>query len=84
MVKDITGLTTPQDTSREIPITVYDADANDNATIEVVKQPNHGTVDAGSAQNSFRYIPNNGYQGIDNFTYQATDNHGAKSNVDYG
>ena len=52
-----------------------------NATIQVVKQPNHGTVDAGSTQNSFRYIPDNGYHGIDNFTYQATDNHGAKSNI---
>ena len=60
---------------------MYDADTKDNATIQVVKQPNHGTVDAGSTQNSFRYVPDNGYHGIDNFTYQAKDNHGAKSNV---
>ena len=81
LVKDITGLTTPQDTSRQISITVYDPDTKDNATIQVVRQPNHGTVDAGSTQNSFRYIPDNGYHGLDNFTYQATDNHGAKSNI---
>ena len=47
----------------------------------MVKQPTHGTVDVGSTQNSFRYIPDNGYHGLDNFTYQATDNHGAKSNI---
>ena len=81
LVKDITGLTTPQDTSRQISITVYDPDTKDNATIQVVRQPNHGTVDAGLTQNSFRYIPANGYHGLDNFTYQATDNHGAKSNI---
>ena len=81
VVKNITGLSTPQDTSKQIPITVYDADPNDDATIQVVKQPTHGTVDVGSTQNSFRYIPDNGDHGLDNFTYQATDNHGAKSNI---
>ena len=73
--------TTNQDTSVTIPITVSDPDQGDTATITNTSAPTHGKISVGSTQNSFVYTPNAGFSGSDSFTVQATDSHGAISNI---
>ena len=54
-----------------------DPDVGDTFTVAVATPPLHGTVapDAGTSY----YTPHAGYQGYDEFTYTATDNHGEQS-----
>ena len=58
-----------------------DPDQGDTATITNTNSPSHGLIALGSDQTSFVYTPNAGFSGSDSFTVQATDSHGAKSNV---
>ena len=58
-----------------------DPDQGDTATITNTNSPSHGTIALGSDKTSFVYTPTTGFSGSDSFTVQATDSHGAKSNV---
>jgi hypothetical protein len=80
-VRNITGISTPQDNAVTIPIVVLDPDKGDIATITNKSNPMHGKLSLGSSQNSFVYTPTLGYFGQDSFTVQATDNHNVLGNV---
>jgi hypothetical protein len=80
-VRNITGISIPQDNAVIIPIVVLDSDQRDIATITNKSTPAHGKLTLGSSQNSFVYTPILGYFGQDSFTIQATDNRGALSNI---
>jgi len=80
-VRNITGISTPQDDPVTIPIVILDPDQGDIAAITNKSSPAHGKLTLGPSQNSFVYTPILGYSGQDSFTIQATDNHGALSNI---
>jgi F5/8 type C domain/Bacterial Ig domain len=80
-VSNGTSITISQDTAAIIPIIVSDPDQGDSATITNKSAPAHGNLSLGPTQNSFVYRPISGYSGPDSFTIQATDNHGAPSNI---
>ncbi|SER02655.1 DUF7507 domain-containing protein [Pedobacter rhizosphaerae] len=52
----------------------------DKLTVEVVKQPAHGTVKV-NADGTITYIPQPGYTGEDSFTYKVKDAYGYETNV---
>ncbi len=81
-VKDLTVFTV-QDTSIAIPLTGTDPDnaRGDTVTLSVVANPTHGNVTLDSISKRYVYKPVSNYTGDDAFTYQATDSHGAKSNL---
>jgi VCBS repeat-containing protein len=57
-----------------------DPDAGDSITVAAVTNPGHGTLTL-HPDGSFAYTPASGFAGTDSFTFQATDSHGAGSNV---
>ncbi len=51
----------------------YDPDPADSMTVDsVVSDVQHGSLTL-NADGSFQYVPNGGFQGVDSFTYRATD-----------
>jgi F5/8 type C domain/Bacterial Ig domain len=80
-VRNVTGISTPQDNAVAIPIVVSDPDKGDSATITNKSSPVHGKLTLGPSQNSFEYTPILGYSGQDSFTIQAIDNRGVLSNI---
>jgi probable HAF family extracellular repeat protein len=70
-------ITTNEDTAAKIALSAWDADG-DALTYSITRQPSHGTLNAGSAAfaagpNSFTYIPNANYNGLDSFEFKASD-----------
>ena len=75
--------TTKVNTPIVIPVTGNDVNGNatiDKASIEIVTQPANGRVTV-NADGTITYTPNNGYVGVDKFTYRVKDNSGYYSNV---
>jgi YD repeat-containing protein len=58
----------------------FDAEGS-SLTAALVAGPNNGTLNAFNANGSFTYTPNNGFQGIDVFTYQTSDGAGSSAAV---
>ena len=52
-----------------------------NLTYAIISGPTNGRAVVGAFGGGFNYSPNPGFLGIDSFTYQATDPHGAVSNI---
>ena len=52
-VRNVTGISTPQDNAVAIPIVVSDPDKGDSATITNKSSPVHGKLTLGPSQNSF-------------------------------
>ena len=81
-VKDLTVFSV-QDTSIAIPLTGTDPDTGrgDTVSLAIVDKPTHGNVTLDAISKKYVYKPALNYTGDDAFTYQATDNHGAKSDT---
>ncbi|MFL5909819.1 MAG: Ig-like domain-containing protein [Gaiellaceae bacterium] len=75
------SLTTLQDTQGSWTPSASDLDSGDTLSCSIVSQPAHGTATVASDCSGGTYTPSSGYTGGDSFTYKATDNHGADSNV---
>ena len=73
------SVSTNQNTAVAVTLTATDPDAGDTLTYAVTSAPAHGTL-SGTAPN-LTYTPTAGYTGPDSFKFQATDNHGAASNI---
>ncbi len=74
---------TPENTAVLIDVFANDYDAGgalDAASIEVVRNPAHGTA-ANSGGGKFTYTPSSGFAGVDDFTYLIRDTAGVASNV---
>ena len=67
--------------SFEITLNATDSDPNDHITYHVVNLPAHGNLTAGTDQATVRYIPDEGFSGLDKFTYKAIDSYGLESNA---
>ena len=68
-----------EDTENSMLSATYSDPEGDPLTFTVVTQPAHGTVTV--SNQFFVYTPTPNYFGPDSFTYQATDDRGAMSNV---
>jgi hypothetical protein len=53
-------------------LAVFDTDGDPENGIQVTQGPSHGSL-AMHADGSFTYTPNSGFQGLDTFSYRATD-----------
>jgi parallel beta-helix repeat protein len=72
------SLTTNSNTAKPITLTGSDPDS-DALSYALKSGPSHGSL-SGTAPN-LTYIPNNGYAGMDSFTFTATDPYGASSSA---
>ncbi len=72
------NIITNEDTAAEVTLTATDPE-NDPLTYSTVTNPSHGTL-SGTKPNLI-YTPAANYSGADSFTYKATDNGGAESNI---
>lgn len=58
------------------------SDPDNDALIVVIASPaGNGTASITGPDGAFSYVPNPGFAGTDSFTFQATDSHGAQSNL---
>jgi gliding motility-associated-like protein len=76
--------TTDEDTPLDIQVLVNDIDIDDvlvGSMIVVVDPPAHGTVAVNTTTGAVTYVPNENYNGNDQFTYQVKDASDALSNV---
>lgn len=64
--------TTPQDTALTITFNAQDPTAGATVTFSIVSQPKNGTLSTITG-NTVTYTPNSGYNGLDGFTFRATD-----------
>ena len=72
------SVSTDEDTAKAITLTASDVDG-DTLTYSVVAGPTHGSL-SGVAPD-LTYTPDSNYHGPDSFTFKATDNSAAESNV---
>ncbi|WP_329045946.1 Ig-like domain-containing protein [Pseudomonas aeruginosa] len=82
-VDDLT-LTTPEDTPASITLPVHDVDLSfegDSHTFAVISGPTAAQGAASISGNKLSFTPAANWNGTAKVTYQATDSHGAKSNV---
>lgn len=79
-VADAAAVSTDEDTTLNNNLTATDADAGDTLTYALVGAAGNGTVTV-NTDGSFSYVPDAEFSGTDSFTFQATDNNGAASNV---
>ena len=70
------AVNTPTGIATDVAVLSNDSDANaiDTLTVQSVTTPANGTVQINGS--SVRYAPKTGFQGIDTFTYTASDGHG--------
>ncbi|HEX8121055.1 MAG TPA: Calx-beta domain-containing protein [Solirubrobacteraceae bacterium] len=76
------NITVPQSAHNqpvEIPLQCTDPNTGDVLTYSVVSQPANGQVTISGS--TATYTPNNGFTGLDSFTYRATDQAGNQSNT---
>jgi hypothetical protein len=66
------------DTATAITLSCTDQDAGDTVSYAVHSTPAHGTISPYRGAN-LTYTPNPGYSGPDQFSFDATDNHGAST-----
>src|SRR5262249_17235747 len=53
-------------------LSVFDTDGDSENGIQVTQGPSHGTLSI-NADGSFVYTPRSGFEGLDSFSYKATD-----------
>jgi hypothetical protein len=72
---DALAQSTSTQASEATTVTLTSKAWNDSATPKytIVSQPQHGTLQAGSANNQVIYTPASGYTGQDSFTFSASD-----------
>ncbi len=58
-----------------------DTDIDDDLDAILVSGPSFGTLTLDEETGTFTYTPNTGFSGTDTFTYKASDDDGAESNV---
>jgi VCBS repeat-containing protein len=75
------SVTIQLDTPKEITLGASDPDPSDTLTFSIVNGPQHGSLSPIDSQGKTTYTPTSGFSGSDSFTFKATDNHGADSNV---
>lgn len=72
------AFTTPENTGVSSNVLNNDSGLGDGVTLSVKSNPTHGTITMKSDGN-FNYTPGEQYFGIDQFTYEITDNNGDKA-----
>ncbi|MBL7978896.1 MAG: tandem-95 repeat protein [Bacteroidetes Order II. Incertae sedis bacterium] len=76
------GVSTNEDTPITLDLLKNDSDLdNDPLTVQVVTQPQSGTLSFSQQTQQYSYTPNLNFFGQDQFTYQAKDPAGALSNL---
>src|SRR6185436_18722574 len=80
-----TNLNTQLTSSTAVVANDFEAESH-SVTASVVDNPSHGTLNSfNSSTGQFTYTPNNGYEGIDSFTYKINngtyDSNGATASI---
>jgi subtilisin-like proprotein convertase family protein len=76
--------TTVQGTAVVVPVLANDSDPDgtlDPATVAVVSGPASGSTSVNTTTGAITYVPNDGFSGMDSFSYTVRDNDGAVSNA---
>jgi Bacterial Ig domain len=74
-------LSVRHNTAKHVVLGCSDADPGNTLHWSIVTPPGHGTVSAIDGTGGVTYTPKSGFGGLDRFTFKATDNEGADSNV---
>lgn len=84
IIENTIPFTTAENIMLSIPIAdiAFDEDGNINiSSLQVIDQPNHGTVIIDYSNETVNYTPTQHYSGTDLFTLQVEDLSGAESNI---
>jgi hypothetical protein len=68
-------------TAKHVVLGCSDADPGNTLHWSIVTPPGHGSVSTIDGTGGITYTPNSAFGGLDRFTFKATDNEGADSNV---
>ena len=66
----------------QIVLSAHDDDIGDTITFSIESDPSHGTItNFDDSTGTLTYTPNKKFLGLDEFTFQAIDSHGATSEI---